>query len=81
MDFILFKFNSRRSTRDKANTKDNNNKLTVYNPNGGLYGMSLAAVVERLGWFDYNFTSTNSDGEKFMVCSNYGGKKTSGTHI
>ena len=41
-----------------------------YNPYYGLYGMSLAAVVERLGWFDYNFTSTNSDGEKFMVCSN-----------
>ena len=50
--------------------KDGYNKLTVYNPYYGLYGMSLAAVVERLGWFDYNFTSTNADGEKFMVCSN-----------
>ena len=71
MDFILLKFNADGDLEEiKPIQKDGYNKLTVYHPHYGLYGMSLAAVVERLGWFDYGFTSTNADGEKFMVCSN-----------
>ena len=50
--------------------KDDYNKLTVYYPYVGLYGMAMAQVVEQLGWFDYGFTTTNSKGEKIMVCSN-----------
>jgi hypothetical protein len=71
MDYILFKFDSEGGLSEiKPIAKDGYNKLTVYNPYVNLYGMSMAAVVERLGWFDYNFTSTNSAGEKIMVCSN-----------
>ena len=71
MDYILFKFDNEGSLLEiKPVAKDGYNKLTVYHPHVNLYGMSMAAVVERLGWFDYGFTTTNSKGEKIMVCSN-----------
>jgi hypothetical protein len=71
MDYILFKFDSEGSLSEiQPIAKDGYNKLTVYTPYVNLYGMSMAAVVERLGWFDYGFTTTNSAGEKIMVCSN-----------
>ena len=49
MDYILFKFDNEGSLLEiKPVTKDGYNKLTVYHPHVNLYGMSMAAVVERL---------------------------------
>ncbi len=71
MDYILFKFAKDGELIEiKPIVKEKYNKLTVYSPFVNLYGMSMAAVVERLGWFDYGFTTTNSNGDKIMVCSN-----------
>ncbi|MEJ6589100.1 MAG: hypothetical protein QNL43_04790 [Crocinitomicaceae bacterium] len=71
MDYILFKFAKDGALIEiKPIAKEKYNKLTVYTPYVNLYGMSMAAVVERLGWFDYGFTTTNSNGDKIMVCSN-----------
>ena len=83
MDYILFKFDNEGSLLEiKPVAKDGYNKLTVYHPHVNLYGMSMAAVVERLGWFDYGFTTTNSKGEKIMVCSNNAeARKTSSFHL
>ena len=71
MDYILFKFAKDGELIEiKPIVKEKYNKLTVYSPFVNLYGMSMAAVVERLGWFDYGFTTTNLNGDKIMVCSN-----------
>ena len=71
MDYILFKFTTNGELKKiKPIAKDQYNKLTVYYPYVGLYGMSMAAVVDRLGWFDYSFTTELADGERVMVCSN-----------
>lgn len=71
MDYILFKFSANGEMKEiKAIAKDDYNKLTVYDPYVNLYGMQLAAEVERMGWFDYKFTTTGEDGKKVMVCSN-----------
>jgi hypothetical protein len=71
MDYILFSFTDKGDLEEIIPIKkDDYNKLTVYYPYVGLYGMAMAQVVEQLGWFDYGFTTTNSKGEKIMVCSN-----------
>lgn len=71
MDYILFKFSADgKLTEIKPIAKDGYNKLTVYNPYVNLYGMQMAAAVERAGWFDYKFTTVGEDGKRLMVCSN-----------
>ena len=71
MEYILFKF-SANGELDKITpiAKDGYNKLTVYHPYVGLYGLPMAAVVEEAGWFDYRFTTVGEDGKRLMVCSN-----------
>ena len=71
MDYILFKFSKDGSLVEiKPITKDKYNKLTVYTPYVGLYGMQMAAAIENAGWFDYKFTTVGKDGKRLMVCSN-----------
>lgn len=71
MDYILFRYSSNGELKEiQPIKKDDYTKLTVYYPYVGLYGMQMAAVVEKLGWFDYGFTTTSKSGERIMVCSN-----------
>ena len=59
MDYILFKFNGKTGALDeiKAIPKDGSTKITVYHPYVGYRGMNMARVMERIGWFDYGFSS------------------------
>lgn len=71
MDYILFNFSANGELTDiNPIAKEKYNKLTVYTPYVGLYGMSMAAAVEKAGWFDYKFTTTDEKGKRLMVCSN-----------
>ena len=71
MDYILFKFTKEGELNEiKPIAKEAYNKLTVYYPYSGLYGLSMASAVENAGWFDYRFTTVNEEGKRIMVCSN-----------
>lgn len=71
MDYILFKFTGAGELVEiKPIAKDSYNKLTVYKPYKDYFGLTLAAVVEKAGWFDYKFTTVGEDGKRIMVCSN-----------
>lgn len=71
MDYILFKFTLDGELEEiKAISKGSYNKLTVYYPYVNLYGLSMAAEVEKAGWFDYRFSTLDADGKRIMVCSN-----------
>lgn len=71
MDYIIFKFNQNGELAEiKPILKEKYNKLTVYYPYVGLWGMDMAKIVDEFGWFDYNFSTTGENGERIMVCSN-----------
>ncbi|MDB4161398.1 hypothetical protein N9772_03430 [Bacteroidia bacterium] len=71
MDYILFKFSADGELDEiKPIAKEGYNKLTVYYPYVNLYGLQMAAAVERAGWFDYRFSTVAEDGKRLMVCSN-----------
>ncbi|MBN2570708.1 MAG: hypothetical protein JXA68_01155 [Ignavibacteriales bacterium] len=70
-DFILFKFNQKGELGEiKPISKEDYNKITVYNPYSSYGGMKLARTLREMGWFDYGFTTTNVDGKSIMVCKN-----------
>lgn len=71
MDFMLFKFNQKGDLAEiKAIKKEKYNKITAWNPYSKMYGMDLAKAAQRLGWFDYGYSTVGKDGKRLMVCSN-----------
>lgn len=71
MDFMLFKFSQKGVLAEiKPITKEDYNKITVWNPYSSMYGMDLAKKMSEFGWFDYSFTTTDNNGKKVMVCKN-----------
>ncbi len=71
MDYMLFMFNQKGALSDiKPISKEEYNKITVYEPYQAMWGMDMAKAVDRLGWFDYGFTTTDENGKRLMVCAN-----------
>lgn len=71
MDFMLFEFNAEGGLGQiKPIKKEDYNKITCYYPYVNYFGMDLAKAMYKIGWFDYAFTTTNSNDEKIMVCKN-----------
>lgn len=70
-DFILFTFDMGGKLEEiKPLKKQEYNKITVWYPYTGYGGMALARMMSRWGWFDYNFSTTNSQGQKVLVVKN-----------
>lgn len=70
MDYIIFKYNSKGKLEEiKTIPKTKHNKITVYPPYSGYYGMALARTLSAMGWFDYSFTGMDASGTKKVLVS------------
>lgn len=71
MDFLFFNFDQDGKLTNLNMVEKEHTKISVYYPYNNYYGLAMARMVNKFGWFNYGFVTTLSNNEKVLISSNF----------
>ncbi|MFN6944493.1 MAG: DUF6770 family protein [Cytophagaceae bacterium] len=71
MDFMFFTFDDQAKLTNMNIVEKEHTKISVYRPYNSMYGLQMARMVDKFGWFNYGFLTTSASGENLLISKNF----------